>query len=213
MTWIEHALRGEETPLGEIQHGLLLLERLDCFAYSPLQVQRLATILDHGHDVQMILTQQPCPCGWYGDRVRECLCSAALIAHHRRRMQALLERASLAIELPRLDVERLMERTAHPREPSAQVAERVRAGAERQQARFVGLPITRNAEMDHAQLLRWCLLEASAQKLYEAAHRSLHFSGRAADSVLSVARTIADLTGSERIQANHVAEAIQYQPR
>jgi magnesium chelatase family protein len=211
MAWVEEALQGHTGCLNRARHGVLVLDRLDCFGYSPLQIQRLGTVLDRVRDVQLLLTLQPCPCGCYGDPLRECLCTTRLIERHQWRMRALLERVAIAVDIPRLDYEQQASERAQ--ESSARVAERVRDGAARQRRRFAGLALTRNAEMDHAQVLQWCELDVSAQKLYRAAYQQLCFSGRTADNVLAVARTIADLAGSEHVLANHVAEAIQYQPR
>jgi magnesium chelatase family protein len=99
MAWIEAALGGHTGQLGQAQHGVLLLDRLDCFVYSALQIQRVATVFDRVQDVQMVLTAQPCPCGMYGDPIHECACSAQLIQHHQRRMKALMGRVAITVEI------------------------------------------------------------------------------------------------------------------
>jgi|SRR5579875_18086 magnesium chelatase family protein len=189
--------------IARVKFGLL---RLLAFAETTP-----GTVLDRVRDAQLVLTLQPCPCGFYGDPLRECVCTVHWIARHTLRMRALLERVAIAVEIPRPDYERQM--TVRAQESSATVAARVREGWKRQQGRFAGLSLTRNAEMDHAQIIHWCSLDASAQKLSRAACQQLRFSVRTMDAMLTVARTVADLAGSEQIQANHLAEAIQYQPR
>lgn len=211
MRWVEGALAGHTGALAQAHHGLLLLDRLDCFGYSPWKTQRLGVVLDRVRDVQVVLTLQPCPCGSFGDPGRECVCPTFRVLHHHQRMHALVERAPLVVEIPRLDVENL--RDWRSPETSAVVAIRVRDGAERQRARFAGLNVARNADMQHQHILTWCMLDAPAQKLFKAAVQHLRLSVRSADAVLAVARTIADLAEAEQIQANHLAEAIQYQPK
>jgi len=89
----------------------------------------------------------------------------------------------------------------------------VQAARERQLERFKGTKLTCNAEMGPTEVREFCQMDASGEKLLKAAVQQLHLSARAYHRVLKLARTIADLAGSEMIAANHVAEAVQYRPR
>jgi magnesium chelatase family protein len=89
----------------------------------------------------------------------------------------------------------------------------VQAARERQLQRFVGTKLTCNAEMGPAEVRAFCEIEASGQNLMKAAMQQLHLSARAFHRILKLARTIADLAGSEQIAVNHLAKAIQYRPR
>ena len=96
---------------------------------------------------------------------------------------------------------------------SKTIRARVEAARERQLERFKGTKMTCNAEMGPSEVRDFCKTDASGERLLKAAVQQLHLSARACHRVLKLARTIADLAGSEMIAANHVAEAIQYRPR
>jgi len=153
-----------------------------------------------------------CPCGYYGDPVRECTCSATAISRYQKRISGpLLDRIDIHVEVPRVDYEKLADKRKV--EDSALIRARVQAARERQLQRFTGTKLTCNAEMGPAEVRDFCHVDASAEKLLKAAMQQLHLSARAFHRVLKLARSIADLAESETIAANHVAEAIQYRPR
>jgi len=151
-------------------------------------------------------------CGFYGDPVKECSCSATAIARYQKRISGpLLDRIDIHVEVPRVDYEKLAEK--RQAETSASIRARVQAARERQLERFKGSKLTCNAEMGPNEVRAFCQTDPSGEKLLKAATQQLHLSARAYHRVLKLARTIADLAGSEMIMANHVAEAIQYRPR
>ena len=113
--------------------------------------------------------------------------------------------------MPRIDYEKLAEKRQV--ETSATIRARVQAARERQQQRFAGTKFTCNAEMGPAEVCDFCDVEPTAEKLLRAAMQHLHLSARSFHRVFKLARTIADVSDSEAIAANHVAEAIQYRPR
>ncbi len=153
-----------------------------------------------------------CPCGWLNDPVKECTCSATAIIRYQKRISGpLLDRIDIHVEVPRVDYEKLADKRQV--ENSETIRKRVQAARERQLQRFKATRITCNAEMGPAEVRTFCGVEPSAEKLMKAAMQQLHLSARAYHRVLKLARTIADLAGSDLIKANHVAEAIQYRPR
>jgi len=134
------------------------------------------------------------------------------IARYQKRISGpLLDRIDIHVEVPRVDYEKLADKRNV--ENSQTVRARVQAAREQQLQRFSGTKLTCNAEMGPSEVREFCQTDASGEKLLKAAMQQLHLSARAFHRVLKLARTIADLAGSEMIAANHVAEAIQYRPR
>jgi magnesium chelatase family protein len=133
------------------------------------------------------------------------------IARYQKRISGpLLDRIDIHVEVPRVDDEKLADKRNV--ESSQTVRATVQAARERQLQHFAGTKLTCNAEMGPSEVRECCQTEASGEKLLKAAMQQLHLSARAFHRVLKLARTIADLAGSEMIAANHVAEAIQYRP-
>ena len=120
----------------------------------------------------------------------------------------LMDRMDLLLEVPALEYETL--RTRGPAESSAAIKARVDQARRIQQARFAGTGVTCNAQMGPAEVRKYCELDAAGDALMKKAFQKMGLSARSYDRILRVARTIADLAGSDIIQAPHVAEAIQY---
>jgi magnesium chelatase family protein len=212
---------------GEISlahRGVLFLDELPEFGQNVLEVLRqpledkVVTIsraqgtITYPANFMLVAAMNPCPCGFYGDPVRECTCSATAISRYQKRISGpLLDRIDIHVEVPRVDYEKLADKRQV--ETSVAIRARVQAARERQLQRLAGTKLTCNAEMGPAQVHDCCNVEPSAEKLLKAAMQQLHLSARAFHRVLKLARTIADLSGCEVIAANHVAEAIQYRPR
>jgi len=157
----------------------------------------------------LVAAMNPCPCGHLGDPRHPCRCPLPAVERYRSRISGpLLDRIDLHVEAPPLAVRELGEAGA---EPSEAVRARVAAARERQLSRFdPAHPAPSNASLGSRGVARHCRLEEDARRLVDAAFERLGFSARAFHRVLKVARTIADLAGSERIENAHVAEAIQY---
>jgi magnesium chelatase family protein len=154
-------------------------------------------------------TTDPCPCGYLGDPKRECRCSPSQIQRYRAKISGpLLDRIDLHIEAPALAIRELQ--NAQPGESSATIRARVQAARDRQLERFRGTKVTSNARMSHAQIRTHCAIDATLAEMLQHAMEELALSARAYDRILKVARTIADLAASDRIEANHLLEAIQY---
>lgn len=212
---------------GEISlahRGVLFLDELPEFGQNVLEVLRqpledkVVTIsraqgtITYPANFMLVAAMNPCPCGFYGDPVKECSCSAMAIARYQKRISGpLLDRIDIHVEVPRVDYEKLADKRQV--ETSAIIRARVQAARERQLERFQGTKLTCNAEMGPNEVRQFCQTDASGEKLLKAAVQQLHLSARAYHRVLKLARTIADLAGGEMIAANHLAEAVQYRPR
>ncbi len=158
----------------------------------------------------LIAAMNPCPCGYYGNRTRECVCAP----HHIRRYRAKLsgplqDRLDIHIEVPPVSMRDLHDHGPMP-ESSAMIRSRVLGARDRQLHRYRLDGILTNAQLKPRSLKRYCGLETSAQELLGQALTKLGLSARAHGRIVRVARTIADLAGSDKIEPLHVAEAIQY---
>jgi magnesium chelatase family protein len=158
----------------------------------------------------LVAAMNPCPCGYYGDRTRPCVCSVAQIRRYRAKLSGpLLDRLDLHLDVPPVPVREL--RSEQPStEGSAAIRSRVVAARDRQRLRYRNDGIYTNAQLKPRQLKRYCGLDQPTQDLLEQAMTRLRLSARAHGRILRVARTIADLAESDKIEAMHVAEAIQY---
>ena len=203
-------------------HGVLFLDELPEFRKNVLEVMRQP--MEDGHvtlsraavsltyPARFILAaaMNPCPCGWYGDPVRNCRCGEEGVQKYLSRISGpLLDRIDIHLAVPAVQWQDLS--STEPAEPSAAVRARVEAARARQRERFAERPgIYANAHMGARDLRKWCKVEGSVEALLRNAISRLGLSARAYHRVLKLARTIADLAGSEGIEPSHVREAIQY---
>ncbi len=157
----------------------------------------------------LLAAMNPCPCGHLGDPRHECRCSPQLVERYRSRISGpLLDRIDMHVEVPALSLQELK---GPPGESSDAVARRVLSARDLQRRRFDDASSTpTNAAMGTEDLHRHCVLEPAARTLLDTAFERLRLSARAVTRILKLARTVADLDGSEPIRAAHVAESIQY---
>ena len=214
---------------GEISlshRGVLFLDELPEFSHSVLESirqpleDRIVTVSRAQGNVtfpasfMMVAAMNPCPCGFYGDPVRQCTCSGAAIIRYQARISGpLLDRIDMFVDVPRVEYDKLTGESVA--EPSEAVRRRVEEASGRQQERFRASRVVRNAEMGPLEVREYCqrYLADGANQLLRMAMGQLSLSARGFHRVLKVARTIADLGGSETIEASHVAEALQYRNR
>jgi magnesium chelatase family protein len=160
----------------------------------------------------LIASQNPCPCGYYGDPEKQCTCSSNQIIKYRKKVSGpILDRIDLHVEVPRVKFEELTKEEVA--ESSREIRQRVQAARDRQLKRYKGLKILTNAELSAQQIKKFCQIDEESQELLRKAIDEYHLSTRTYHRILKVARTIADLFGQENISKDHLAEAIQYRTK
>lgn len=209
---------------GEISlahNGVLFLDELTEFRRDVLEVLRQP--LESGRVViarasgsltfparfQLVAAANPCPCGFLGDPRRACRCAPHAIARYRSRLSGpLLDRIDMHLEVQPVRFSELLGQAQG--ESSATVRARVVAARARQAARLAGTGRSTNAQLLPSEVKAFCLPDAEGQRLLQQAVERLGLTARGAHRVLKVARTIADLDGSEKVRAPHVGEALAY---
>lgn len=172
-------------------------------------VSRAKQTLEYPARFMLVASMNPCPCGNLGSKKQECKCSAGEIHRYLAKLSGpLLDRIDLQVEVDGVEYGEL--RSQESAETSASVKRRVNRARETQRQRFAGSGVYVNARMTNAQVRQHCALDAQCEKILENAFRKLNLTARANTRILKVARTIADLEGSETIGARHLSEAVQY---
>ncbi|MCL2659657.1 MAG: YifB family Mg chelatase-like AAA ATPase [Acidobacteriaceae bacterium] len=215
-------------------NGLLFLDELPEFPRNVLEVlrqpledgvvtiSRAAMSLSFPARFMLAAAMNPCPCGYFNDRSRECRCTPPMIQRYVSKVSGpLLDRIDIHIEVPAVQYKEL--RGGAASEGSAEIRERVLAARKRQYARFSAAEtrtagsvraasrrVFANAQMNTQQIRTFCELASDAERLLERAMQQQGLSARAHDRILKVARTIADLEAAPDIGVKHIAEAIQY---
>ncbi len=161
----------------------------------------------------LVASTNPCPCGYYGDSIQACTCSPRQREQYWAKLSGpLMDRIDLQVAVNRLRPEEIT-RNAEGEE-TAVVRQRVQTARQISLTRFADQPTDRsimcNAQMQSADLQRWCKLDDASRLLLEKAIERLGLSARASDRIIKVARTIADLAGEKNLRTSHIAEAVQY---
>ena len=160
-------------------------------------------------EFMLVCAMNPCPCGWYGDPSGRCTCSQAAVDRYLSRISGpMLDRVDMIVEVSSVKFDELRSRSEA--EPSSAIKARVDAARSIQNTRYSGTSTRCNAYMQPAQLRTFCQLDEDCTALMKQAFDALGMTARSYDRVLKVARTIADLAGSDQIRPEHIAEAVQY---
>jgi magnesium chelatase family protein len=210
---------------GEISlahNGVLFLDELPEFNKTTLEVlrqpleDRRITIsrakytLEYPCSFMFVASMNPCPCGYYGDPTHNCVCTPGQIQRYMNKISGpLLDRIDLHCELAAVPFSDLSKMA--PGEPSAAIRERVIKARQIQETRFKEIKgVHCNAQMSERMIHQYAEPDASSMEMLRMAMERLKLSARAYSRILKVARTIADLDGSEKVESMHIAEAIGY---
>ncbi len=210
---------------GEISlahNGILFADELPEFSKHTLEVlrqpleDRVITIsrakysVEYPCNFQFIASMNPCPCGYYGDPTHRCVCTPGQIQKYMNKISGpLLDRIDIQCEITPVPFKDISQ--AAPGEPSATIRERVIAARQIQEQRYKDIKgIHCNAQMTERMIHQYAEPDADSVEVLRSAMERLSLSARAYSRILKVARTIADLDGSEKVQLPHIAEAIGY---
>ena len=203
-------------------NGVLFCDELPEFSRATLEVlrqpleDRKITIsrakytIEYPCSFMFVASMNPCPCGYYGDPTHHCVCTPGQIQRYMNRISGpLLDRMDLHIEVPVVPFNQLSQ--MQQGEPSEVIRARVIAARKRQEERFKAFKgVYCNAQMSERMIHQFCEPDEASLNMLRMAMERLHLSARAYNRILKVARTIADIEGTERVQSHHIAEAIGY---
>ncbi|MBP5652109.1 MAG: YifB family Mg chelatase-like AAA ATPase [Lachnospiraceae bacterium] len=201
-------------------NGILYLDELPEFSREviealrqPLEdkevhISRLSASYTYPAGFMLVASMNPCPCGFYPDRNR-CTCSPSMINRYRRKIsRPILDRIDLCVNVEEIEYKALS--SIGRNESSEAIRQRVESARSVQEKRYRGLDINFNSQLTGSEIMRFCELGKEERKMMENAFEAMNLSARGYHRILRVARTIADMDGSERIRSAHLAEALGY---
>ena len=210
---------------GEItlaHRGVLFLDEIVEFPRNVLEVlrqpledgevviSRVHTSIKYPADFMLLAAMNPCPCGYLGDKQKQCTCTQFQIDRYNARLSGpLLDRIDLHIDVQRLSAEELINMKPSD-ETSKDIRERVIKARKIQKERYKNEGILTNSQLTPKLIKKYCVLDEKSKELLKAAVVRFELSGRAYDRILKLSRTIADINGVENIEASHIAQALQY---
>ncbi len=215
---------GRDSKPGEVSlasSGVLFLDEFPEYSRSTLEslrqpledgiitVSRANGTFEYPANFMLVASMNPCPCGNYGSKDAVCTCTPTAIQNYHKRLSGpLLDRIDLKIDVERVAFNEISNRSEE--ESSEEIKKRVDDARQIQNKRFAGTSVHTNAKMNSKMLAEFCKLDDEGTALMQLAFDKYHISARGYTRLLKVARTIADLDGSENIQASHIAEALAY---
>ncbi|KPK38013.1 MAG: hypothetical protein AMJ78_10675 [Omnitrophica WOR_2 bacterium SM23_29] len=218
-----HSVAGLLRP-GEISlahNGVLFLDELPEFRRDALEalrqplesgevvISRVSSTLKYPTKFMLVAAMNPCPCGYFTDPKRQCHCTPPQVQHYLSKISGpFLDRIDIHLEVPSVKYRELSKRSCT--EGSKDIRERIERARTVQKERYEDTGVYCNAHLDSKGIERFCVMEEAAGELLKLAILEIGLSARGYDKVLKVARTIADLAGSELIKSEHISEAINY---
>lgn len=216
---------GGKTPKpGEISlahYGVLFLDELPQFNKTTLEllrapledgmvtINRMNGTITYPCKFMFVASMNPCPCGYYGTKEKECSCSQKEITKYMNRISGpMLDRIDIQLEVASVDYNNLNSNIEE--ESSSAIRARVNIARNIQKNRYKEFGIFSNSELNAKLISRFCKLDLESELILEKAFSRLGLTARAYTRILKVSRTIADLDGCDDIKSNHIAEAIQY---
>lgn len=215
---------GKDAKPGEVSlasNGVLFLDELPEYSRATLEtlrqpledgeitVSRASGTYDYPANFMLVASMNPCPCGNYGSKNAVCTCTPTAIQNYLKKISGpLLDRIDLKIDVERVEYQDLKNRALE--ESSTEIKKRVDKARKIQLERFKGTHVHTNAKMNSKMINEFCKLDDECEMLMKMAFDKYHISARGYTRILKVARTIADLDGSENICSNHLAEALAY---
>ena len=215
---------GHNPKPGEVSlahNGVLFLDEIPEFKKNVLEVlrqpmeegyvtiTRANSTVTYPANFMLVAAMNPCPCGYFGSSKRECHCSYTQIQRYRTKVSGpLMDRIDIHMDVPAVEYKELSAKEQG--KTSAEILEDLNKAREIQKERFGNLKIHNNAAMAGRHIRKFCEIDRESDRLLETAMEKLGLSARAHSRILKIARTIADVEGSEHIGSDHVAEAIQY---